>query len=463
MLVLEVEFLGGVYHAASHHHRGRAEWPPHPGRLFSALVATAYETGMGEEGLAALRWLEAAGEPTLWASEASDRSPYTSYVPVNALGPVGNEMTRMNRQPRQFPAVIPTSPLVWMVWPEPPEVHRAVLVEMVGRLSRLGNARSLIRAIVRRELPTDCHHTHHRWVPDKTGTELLRVPYPGRLAELDEAHALSQGRRHVQRAPLGKVVAYACDPKVDSPVPRSAWGEWVVYRQEGSLLPLEATLRLTQAVRATLVVAAEPDLVPWLLGRGNHPHIALVPLPFVGSEHSTGMIMGLAVLFPPQVPEPVRLQLYRQLARLHEVPLPGVGKVPLRREPPAGLSDLPRALQPGTWTRRAMTWQSVTPVILDRFPKGGEADAVAQIKLACERSGLPAPVEVSFTRTGTFLGVPPVRSFVLQQREGEAPRPAYHVRLRFEQPVQGPVLLGAGRFLGLGLCRPSFEGRRGDG
>ena len=29
-----------------------------------------------------------------------------------------------------------------------------------------------------------------------------------------------------------------------------------------------------------------------------------------------------------------------------------------------------------------------------------------------------------------------------------------HAIIRFSQPVEGPVILGAGRFVGLGLCRP---------
>jgi CRISPR-associated protein Csb2 len=38
-------------------------------------------------------------------------------------------------------------------------------------------------------------------------------------------------------------------------------------------------------------------------------------------------------------------------------------------------------------------------------------------------------------------------------------RPLVHVRLRFDTAVTGPVLLGAGRFLGLGLFLPMREGR----
>lgn len=465
MFVLEVEFLSGTYHAASYHDRGRAEWPPHPGRLFSALVATAYESGMGEEGLDALRWLEGKGAPEIWATDFNERSLHTAYVPVNALGKtIGTDLTRVNRQPRQFPAAIPDHPIIWMAWPEPqpaPPVLDA-LAQVAQRLSHLGSSRSLVRARARPDLPVSCRETHWRWVPDADGHEMLRVPHAGRLAELDLAHALSQGRRRVQRASAGYLQAYTRDPKPITATPRGRWGEWVVFRQEGGLLPLEATLRLTQAVRATFTEAAPPDLLPWVLGRGNHPHLAILPLPFVGGQHGSGRIMGVAVIFPPEAPDPIRLQLYRLMAQCKEVSVPGVGTAQLRREPPAGLPDLPRSLQPATWTGESKTWQSVTPVVLDRFPKGGEADAVAQVRQACERTGLPAPITVSVTRTGTFIGVPPVRGFVLRLREGEPPRPAYHVVLRFDQLVQGPVLLGAGRYLGLGLCRPTFERRSGD-
>jgi CRISPR-associated protein Csb2 len=40
-----------------------------------------------------------------------------------------------------------------------------------------------------------------------------------------------------------------------------------------------------------------------------------------------------------------------------------------------------------------------------------------------------------------------------------ADRPRRHLVLYFAEPVAGPVLLGAGRFRGLGLCRPVAEER----
>jgi CRISPR-associated protein Csb2 len=34
-----------------------------------------------------------------------------------------------------------------------------------------------------------------------------------------------------------------------------------------------------------------------------------------------------------------------------------------------------------------------------------------------------------------------------------ANRPLIHAEIYFSEPVEGPLLLGAGRFLGMGLCR----------
>ncbi|MFN8876672.1 MAG: type I-U CRISPR-associated protein Csb2, partial [Gemmatimonadota bacterium] len=40
MFALRLDLLTGRYAATSFDDRRRAEWPPHPARLFSALVAT---------------------------------------------------------------------------------------------------------------------------------------------------------------------------------------------------------------------------------------------------------------------------------------------------------------------------------------------------------------------------------------------------------------------------------------
>ena len=59
---ITVELLTGRYDAADVQDRERAEWPPHPARLFCALVAAA----RSEEERSALRWLEDQPAPLVW-------------------------------------------------------------------------------------------------------------------------------------------------------------------------------------------------------------------------------------------------------------------------------------------------------------------------------------------------------------------------------------------------------------
>jgi CRISPR-associated protein Csb2 len=73
---------------------------------------------------------------------------------------------------------------------------------------------------------------------------------------------------------------------------------------------------------------------------------------------------------------------------------------------------------------------------------------------ACERIGLPRPNAVRLHKNSLVLGVAPSTRFRLRRRGDEAPRPASHVILEFAEPVHGPILIGAGRYFGLGLFLP---------
>ena len=116
----------------------------------------------------------------------------------------------------------------------------------------------------------------------------------------------------------------------------------------------------------------------------------------------------------------------------------------------------------------------MTPVALDQHP--GElhlpreptdlaaatlrqAAAVARaeriIGQACRRVGLPEPARVIVAPAPLVAGSQPARRFApFPRREGRLRRVLVHAELQFETPVAGPILLGAGRFLGLGLFRP---------
>ena len=79
-LTISVELLTGSYDAAEVDDRDRAEWPPHPARLFCALVAAARSDG----DRAALRWLEAQPAPLVVAAGDRQERRRSSYVVVNS-------------------------------------------------------------------------------------------------------------------------------------------------------------------------------------------------------------------------------------------------------------------------------------------------------------------------------------------------------------------------------------------
>ena len=74
MLVVRIEYLTGRVVATEYDDRGRAEWPLHPARLFSAMVdAWADMDERSQAERAALEWLERAGPPRLSVLPASRR------------------------------------------------------------------------------------------------------------------------------------------------------------------------------------------------------------------------------------------------------------------------------------------------------------------------------------------------------------------------------------------------------
>jgi len=156
MLAIEVEYLLGRAVATDPSQRDRAEWPPHPTRLFSALVDALNDVSDATaraEGEAALRWIEAEPAPEISASlenDASLRTVVKHFVPINdepaeAKNMRATPLTELRtRQERFFPAVVPADPCVVFAWPdsEPSEAHIAALSDLAARVPYLILTRS---------------------------------------------------------------------------------------------------------------------------------------------------------------------------------------------------------------------------------------------------------------------------------------------------------------------------------
>lgn len=462
MLAVEAEYLTGVVRAAND--RGDApDWPPQPDRLFSALVATWAARGERPAERVALEWLERAEPPLIEASSVAWRSTEKVFVPPNDDAPTAITVMpeRRRRQERRFPACIPIDPVVRWVWPVAPSNAVAEALEALARdTSYLGHSASLVRCTVRRVTALG------------NVVAARRIIYPGRLAEL--MRSFEAGQRPSPGASLAPTSA------VTPSAPASVFGtDWIVFTHAAGWRP---DARSAGLLGKTLIKAVQagyaPDAAPaWVSGHQADgsplavPHLAALPLLDAGSEWSQGRLMGIALALPralEHIAGPEEEGLFRALSRLNthgpdsleiSLRLPGGHTWRLRRE---AMPDA-KSLRPDRYVDEARIWASVTPIALDRHPKvEGEIEAI--VALACERIGLPQPIRVVAGKQAAIRGAPSARSGASapEWTGWRLPAPLTgrrltHAVVEFAQPVAGPVLLGAGRFVGLGLCLPLRE------
>lgn len=550
MITLEVEFLTGRYVATCFNERDAPEWPPHPARLFSALVATAHEhEDITTSARAALRWLEQQGAPEIEATEAEQRAAVATYVPGNYSGVVsgweaaegkldgarealanaeaagdskalkaaqktvanankkfneelakavaddrkGNaelarEMLpdRRGRQPRTMPAVTPHAARVRYSWPraEPSLDVKGNLKDLARRVVRLGHSSSLVACrLLERVVEADTTGTIAKlqhWKPtDGQGTP-IRVVSQGQLERLERAFERHRGVEPRALPAMHQTYEREGDTPRSAPA-NSVFGEWILFREiavaDGRRLgvKLSKTEDLTRALRGALLSHADGNIPDVLTGHDEagrpleRPHAAYVSLADVGSPYASGSVLGVAILLPRSIERDERRSVLRAIGRWEQsglrLTLGRAGALVLERV----LDDDPRkTLDPKWWMRPARRWGSVTPVALDRNPgklhsvDPKEASVAARnaeeiVMRACQHVGLPEPRWVEIIRRSLFDAAPAARNYMpfpAKTANGKGfSRVCVHIEMCFEEPVAGPVLIGAGRYFGVGLCR----------
>lgn len=488
-LVLEIEYLAGVSFAAIGPDSEAPDWPPQPDRIFSALVATWAASGQRQDEQEALQWLETLPAPRLFASEAEPRTTPTVFVPPNdprsdrQKNALGVLPALRSRQPRRFPAARPHDPMVRLLWPEadPEEQTLSALQRLARDTAYIGHSASLTR----------CRFFLD---PDFCGSDEAKPPersvYTGRFAELRQRFEAGQRPRPGARL--------APEPKV-KPHRTNVFGDrWLILEHiAGDMPDIRACALIAKVLRDALLSGYQqiglgdriPETVSGHAKDGSPtraPHLAIVALPFVGFPYADGHIMGLA-LVPPRdsaiLDDEDFRRVLRRLAPIGEewgrrvLALKTKAATPSHQafaidlsptfEPPAGT----RSLDPVLYLRQSRIFATVTPIVLDRHLKQtGEArweEVAAQIASACVNIGLPEPDAIVAEKHAAFEGAPSAYP------SGTSPswmrwrlpaslrsRQLTHAVIRFATPVDGPVILGAGRFAGLGLCRPlDAEGR----
>ena len=485
MLVLEIEYLAGVAFAAIGPDSNQPDWPPQPDRIFSALVATWAAHGRDGDEAEALEWLEALPPPVIQASPAFPRTAPDVFVPPNDPRSDRQKHARgvipafRSRQPRRFPAARPDDPVVRLYWDEAAlsEATFAVLQRLARDTAYVGHSASLARCWFRREGDGD-GSARLQAIPAE------RSVYAGRLKEL--RRRFGAGQRPSPGSPVAPP-APAAETRTNLFSDR-----WLILEHVGGDMPdVRASGIVARAIRDALLSGykqvglenAIPESVSGHAPDGSPsraPHLAVVPLPFAGFPYADGHVMGFAVV-PPGGGDLLDDDAFRRAVRtiapwdgdqgrrIMTVRF-GAGASPdapvvIRLSPTLNPSEGRRSLDPSLYTGRARTVATLTPIVLDRHVKQrGPARAEeirAQMVAACRNIGLPEPEAVSIAKHSAFegaasaypsTGAPKWMRWRLPP--SLASRQLAHAVIRFPLEVEGPVILGAGRFIGLGLCRP---------
>lgn len=514
MTTLGIHYLTGCAVATDRTRSSAPEFPPHFGRVFMAMAATYFETRGNEEERAALEWLESAGPPSIKAGNGHPRSAVKTYVPVNDdLNAEARTMSvPRNRQSRSFPTMRLDDPFVYLKWNSAiPEHLQSALERLCSKVTRIGHSSSLVQMWVAEKTAS----AGMEWEPSNGFSDRrMRVAERGTLAYLERAFnakaleeygqldEMSESATGRLKKEIKKQLAEHFPEGAPTPI-RPMLTQWQGYTQistrneedvvlsglfdpgliiftrvaEQRILGIEATLQLTSALRDAAMKVTGQHVPEWLSGHqpdgrpSLKPHAAFFPLPFVGTKYADGHIMGLAMAIPRAIDsrdetkeESLRRVigslLFRENGEEKTIRVwRNKGAEPLwewklereTRDYP------PLTLRARTWTEPSAEWASVTPVVLHHYPKRGREGDVERILLeAFESAGLPRPIAMRAQPVSPFAGAGHVKSMPEFTEGGERMcRYQVHVAVRFPCVVEGPVLVGRGRFRGYGLLRPT--------
>lgn len=492
-LLIRVRLHEGRYH-------GEGDWPPCPARLFQALVAAAGLNGTLASMRRSLEWLQRQPAPIIGAPRAH-RVPrgVMFYMPNNDLDAVQGDPRRLAEirsakkvfQPYLFDANVP----FLYVWPGIAEEDKhhadavrslADLIYQFGRGIDMAWARG--DALDSREVePQLAEYPGKIFRPSggNGGTTLL-CPQPGSLESLDRRHAANAKRfssdgksvtfRKAPR-PSFERVSYNSPPRyllyeLRSPEDATEFAEWSLVRVSDLVTALRdiAVERLQKAFPDR---KAEIDRV--LIGRkpgdtnggSTRERVRIIPLPSIGHYHADRAIRRVLIEVPAGCSfraEDVRWA-FSGLEIADQPPSKSVALVLT----PAGDEGILRHYNINEDVR-VHTFYTVTAAALPETaarrriePRRRLEEAKNGVERRKEERSSAEAVLQALRHAGVRTAVQEIRA----QREpfegngecaGEfatgtrfSKHQLWHIRITFIEPIAGPLVIGDGRFLGLGI------------
>jgi CRISPR-associated protein Csb2 len=357
-----------------------------------------------------------------------------------------------DRQSRTFARAFLDSDNVYLSWPEidPPEGIRRALERLCTKVTRIGHSSSLVQMWV----ATAEEVGEANWVPDDDRAErYLRVAAPGTLADLERRYnreavatwaglqviAADVADRKAQKAArkrlkeefpdgppaqlrpdLSRYQGYARPVSPRDDAPGSVFSPHLTVltleREDGPYrhLDLPCVLQVVQRWREAILSYSNdlPARVRRVLSGHDEdgaplaePHLAFVPLGFVGHPHADGRLLGVGLALPEGLPRDDRRDVLRAAGRVQRLLL---GRLGTWNVTPQTAARPAWNLRPEAWTAHpegAAHWSTVTPLVYDRHPKtddraAQQREVASMIARACVHIGLPdsaAPVRLGPT------------------------------------------------------------------
>jgi CRISPR-associated protein Csb2 len=232
-------------------------------------------------------------------------------------------------------------------------------------------------------------------------------------------------------------------------------------RAQGQRLHIVYSVPITEAVRNALTKYL-PDGAPGMLTGHNadgtvltRQHMAIIPLPRVGDTYADGDVLGVGLLLPTDCSDADYGLLIEGLGRwLRAGGHVDIGGIRWVMEVANG--DPRRGLRADRFDGMAATWTSVTPVVCDRHPRR-DLTLLDVVGTMCRDVGLPMPESVEAASYGQLIGADDSRRHSLGGRDYLGRQYTRHLRIVWPRKVPGPILLGRGRYFGLGVMLPSEE------
>lgn len=499
-LLISVRFYDGRYH-------GAGDWPPSPARLFQALVAAAALPGLNDEKRTALQWLETLDAPTIAAPTEHKGQNVNLFVPNNDLDAKGGDIRRIAEirsatkriRPRLFDAAMPLH-YIWRF--DGDERWGKCICDIANGLYQLGRGVDMAWAVgelidVAKTDEVLSNYPGVIYRPSRGGKGLaLDCPDEGSLASLEIRHKANahrftrvNGKTQFANAPRPRFRTVVYNSPAtrllfdlrDTAAPGAPFAPW----------PLENAAALVKKLREEVVAKFakrkfgspldEGTINKVLIGRDAAEadkalRVRIIPLPSIGHVHAHPGIRRVLVEVPPNCPiraddiawgfaglEVIAPVLDEESGEILSSPVELV-----EAEDDSMLAHYGVAEESA-----ARLWRSVTPLALQEnaeLRRINPANSHERVKGGKERTDelqrVCYAVLQALRHAGWREKVVGMRAqrepFTARGERAEAfaggtrfsKHQLWHVEIEFAEAVSGPLMLGNGRYSGLGLMAP---------